>query len=467
MAKKQKIVKTTKSQVLKIIYPDTAGIDVGKDLMQVSVPENRCEQSNRSFGTFTQDLREIVKWLKENHVQRAVMESTGVYWIPLFLMLEESGIEALLVNARDVKNMSGRKTDVSDADWLRMLGAMDLITPCFQTAAGARRLRAYARQRRSKVTDMAVAIQHMQKAMEQMNIKLSSVLSDITGKSGWSIIKAILKGERNPAALADLADRRCQNSKETIAKSLEGTWDPEHLLALRQSVETYEFLQKQVAECDSEIQVFLDSYEMSCTAASADSPKKELTRAKKSEKPSATKNGFDIDLEQYAFNIYGVNLMSIPGVGYGTLMVIMSELGPDFITKFKTVRKFCRWCNLSPRDEITGGRVVSSKVPKRPNPVGQAFRQCAVTLRKKKGPMGDFYRRMAGRLGPAQAVVATAHKIAELVYLLVSRQQDYNPDIAKKDLASANERRIKYYEKRLAELKDTKNTKIENQTHTV
>lgn len=466
MAKKQKIIQTTKSKTLKIIYPDTAGIDVGKDWMQVSIPDDRCEESNRSFGTFTEDLREIVRWLKVNRIQRAVMESTGVYWIPLFLMLEESGIEALLVNARDVKNMSGRKTDVSDADWLRMLGSMDLITPCFQTAAGARRLRAYARQRRSKVTDMATAIQHMQKAMEQMNIKLSSVLSDITGKSGWAIIKAILNGERNPAALAELADSRCQNSKETIAKALEGTWDVEHLLSLKQAVETYEFLQKQVAECDAEIRIFLDSYEMSCPSASKDGVKKEFKRVEKSNKASDAKNGFDIDLEQYAFNIYGVNLMSIPGIGYGTLMVIMSELGPDFTTKFKAAGKFCRWCNLSPKDEITGGRVVSSKIPKRPNPMGQAFRQCAVTLRRKKGPLGDFYRRMAGRLGPAQAVVATAHKIAELVYMLVSRQQDYNPEIAKKDLSSANEKRIKYYEKRLYELKKAQNKDVENQSNT-
>ena len=455
MAKKQKIVQTTKSQPLKIVYPDTAGIDVGKDLMQVSIPEDRCDGSNRSFGTFTRDLREIVKWLKENRVQRAVMESTGVYWIPLFLILEESGIEALLVNARDVKNMSGRKTDVSDADWLRLLGSMDLITPCFQTEAGARRLRAYARQRKSKVTDMAMAIQHMQKALEQMNIKLSSVLSDITGKSGRAIIKAVLNGERNPASLADLADSRCLNSKETIAKALEGTWDAEHLLSLRQAVEMYEFLQRQVSECDSEIQVFLDSYQMSCPSKASGGSKNEFKRAGKSGKPSDVKNGFAMDLEQYAYDIYGINLMGIPGVGYGTLMVIMSELGPDFITKFKTVGKFCRWCNLSPKDRITGGRVVASKVPKRPNPVGQAFRQSAVTVRRKKGPLGDFYRRMAGRLGPAQAVVATAHKIAELVYLLVSRQMEYNPDIANKDRTSANERRIKYYEKRLEQLKNT------------
>lgn len=466
MAKKQKIVQTAKSKTLKIVYPHTAGIDVGKDLMQVSIPDNRCEESNRSFGTFTENLREIVKWLKENRIQRAVMESTGVYWIPLFLMLEESGIEALLVNARDVKNMSGRKTDVSDADWLRMLGSMDLITPCFQTASGARRLRAYARQRRSKVTDMATTIQHMQKAMEQMNIKLSSVLSDITGKSGWAIIKAILNGERNPAALAALADGRCHNSKETIAKALEGTWDAEHLLSLRQAVETYEFLQKQVAQCDTEIQMFLDSYEMNSPSVSKYGVKNELKRVEKSGKSQDVKNGYDVDLEQYAFNIYGINLMSIPGIGCGTLMVIMSELGPDFTTKFKTAGKFCRWCNLSPKDEITGGRVVSSKVPKRPNPVGQAFRQSAVTIRRKKGPLGDFYRRMAGRLGPAQAVVATAHKIAELVYLLVSRQQDYNPDTAKKDLAGANEKRIKYYEKRLTELKKAQHRNNENQIET-
>lgn len=461
MAKKQKIIKTTKSQALEIVFSDTAGIDVGKDLMQVSIPEDRCEGSNRSFGTFTQDLQEIVRWLQENNIHRAVMESTGVYWIPLFLMLEEAGIEALLVNAREVKNMSGRKTDVSDADWLRLLGSMDLITPCFQTSAGARRLRAYARQRRSKVTDMATAIQHMQKAMEQMNIKLSSVLSDITGKSGWAIIKAILEGERNPMVLADLADRRCHSPKETIAKALEGTWDPEHLLSLRQAVDTYEFLQGQLAECDAAIQAFLDSYEMTLPSTEENGGKREFKRVEKPGKGSNTKNGFGMDLEKYAYDMYGVNLMSIPGVGYGTLMVIMSELGPDFVSKFKTDRKFCRWCNLSPKNQITGGRIVSSKVPKRPNPVGQAFRQCAVTLRKRKGPLGDFYRRIAGRLGPAQAVVATAHKIAELVYLLVSRQVDYCADIANRDMESANEKRIKYYEKRLEQLKNAKN-KISN-----
>lgn len=455
MAKKQRIIQTTKSRGLKITHPDTAGIDVGKDLMQVSVPQDRAEESNRSFGTFTCELAIIRDWLVSCGIRRVVMESTGVYWIPLFLMLQEADMEVILVNAKEVKNMSGRKTDVSDADWLRFLGSCDLIRPCYQIDAVSRRLRAYSRQRANKIADMGREVQHMQKAMEQMNIKLAGVLSDIVGKSGRTIISAILEGERDPRILASLADARCRKDNATISRALEGTWDVEHIFALRQAWETYHFLEKQVRECDTQMEIFLDSY-----GFGIENPSK--VEEVRSHKSVCKKNIINVDLEAYAFQMYGVNLMKIPGASKSTLLTLMSELGPGFTDKFKTAGKFCKWCNLVPDDRITGGRVVSSNLPKRANPVGQAFRQCAVTIQKSQTPLGQYYRRMKGRLGPAQAVVATAHKIAELTYILVSRRVEYNEEITAKSETEITQRVIDRLEKKLQTLKNRQHQNPEN-----
>lgn len=455
MTKKRKIQQNTKSSGLEITHPDTAGIDVGKDLMQVSVPSDRCVQSNRCFRTYTKDLVEIVSWLQECNIKRVVMESTGVYWIHIFIMLQESGIEALLVNARDVRNMSGRKTDVCDADWLRFLGSCDLIKPCYQAESVSRRLREFSRLRSSKIRDIARELNRMQKAMEQMNIKLGSVISDIDGASGMRIIKAILDGERDSRTLASLASSRCEKSREEIALALEGTWDCEHIFSLRQSFETYMFFKDQVARCDAEIQVFLDSYNHISTVEVNPGA---LIRSKKQ---IHQKNKVDFDIESYAYNMFGVNLMRIPGVSHGTLLTLMAELGPGFVNKFTSASKFCRWCNLTPIDKITGGDVKSSSVPKRQNLVGQSFRQCTMALRNKNAPLGHYYRRMRSRLGAAQATVATAHKIAEIVYLMVLRREEYREDVTartEKDLIVSKlanmEKRKKYLEQQLHKLND-------------
>lgn len=451
MAKKRKISVTTKSQGVKITHPDTAGIDVGKTIMQVSVPEDRCPDSNRSFGTYTRDLDSIVDWLRGCGIRRVVMESTGIYWIPLFLKLEEAGFEAILVNARDVRNMSGRKSDVNDADWLRFLGSCDLIRPCFQIAAVSRRLREFHRLRAGKIKDMARELQHMQKAMEKMNVKLDGVLSDIAGKSGTAIIDAILAGQRDPEALASLADPGCRKSREEIALALHGTWDMEHPLALRMAVDTYRHLKSQVTAIDGETEAFLDSYRLSDLSVTP-----EDLEDKRSGKRDAYKNPVEFDVEMYSFLMYGVNLKCIPGFGEGTLMVLMSELGPDFISKFRTPARFCRWCNLTPVDTVTGGRLTGSKVPRnRPNPVGQALRQAAATLRKGDSPLGRFKLRMRSRLGPAQAVVATAHKMAELVFLLVGRQVEYDPSRSTVNETEMMEKRIRHMEAKLSKLKDS------------
>lgn len=452
MAKLKKISVTTKSQGLKVTHPDTAGIDVGKTLMQVSVPQDRCAESNRCFGTFTKDLNELVAWLSACGVKRVVMESTGIYWVSLFLKLQESGFEAILVNAKDVKNMSGRKTDVCDADWLRFLGSCNLIKPCFQIAAVSRRLREFHRLRTGKIKDMARELQHMQKAMEKMNLKLDSVISDIAGLSGMAIIKAMIAGERDPEALAELADRRCRNDKETIAASLEGTWDMEHMLSLRMAMETYEHLKSQLAVIEREMETFLDSYELS---QSVDVSPNEL-EGKRAEKPKGRKNRMDLDIEQYAFMMYGVNLKRIPGVGDGTLMCIMAELGPDFVEKFSTPAKFCRWCNLTPEDKITGGKVINSRIPKRPNPVGQALRQAAISLKWGDNPLAQYFKRMQSKGGTAQAVVATAHKIAEIVYLMVSRRVEYDDKKTSLSESELLQNKINRMENRLNKLKESK-----------
>lgn len=453
MAKVQKICQSTKSQSLKITHPDTAGIDIGKDLMQVSVPSDRSEDSNRAYATFTSDLRDLTEWLVSCGIKRVVMESTGIYWISIFLMLQEKGFETILVNAKDVKNMAGRKTDVSDADWLRFLGSCNLIKPCYQVDAVSRRLRSYSRLRNTKIKDLGREIQHMKKAMESMNIKLAGVISDIAGVGGTKIIKAILSGKRDPMELAALADK-CKSDRETIAKSLEGTWDTEHMFALRQARETYEFLQGQIEQIDNEMAVFLDSYEISGVAV--------LPEDKRSGKAVSKKNEIQMDVEQYAYGMFGVNLMRIGGVSKGTLLVLMSELGPDFCEKFLTPKKFSRWCNLAPEDKVTGGRLQSSKVPKRPNPVGQALRQAAVSVQRKDCPLGHYYRRMRSRLGPAQAVVATAHKMAEIIYLCVSRGVEYNPSVAISDENEILQKKIERTEKALLKLKNLKSQLNEN-----
>lgn len=459
MAKKQKISVTTKSQALKITHPDTAGIDVGKTLMQVSVPEDRCAESNRNFGTFTRDLKEISEWLRECGIKRVVMESTGVYWVSLFLMLQEGGFEAILVNAKDVKNMSGRKTDVNDADWLRFLGSCDLIKPCYQIASVARRLREFHRLRETKVKDASRELQHMQKALEKMNIKLDTVISDIAGKSGMAIIRAILAGERDPHTLASIASHRCKNDIETIALALEGTWDMEHILSLRMAVETYDYLLSQIQRIDTEMETFLDSYQLS---ESVQVTAVDLTPDKRSDKAKRYKNPVHFDVELQSFLMFGVNFLRIPGIGDGTLMTLMSELGPDFTKKFNTSAKFCRWCNVTPNDNITGGRIISSNIPKRPNPVGQALRQAAITLRSSKSPLGQYFRRMASRLGPAQAVVATAHKMAEIIYLMADRQVEYDDKRTATSERKIVEKRIALLEKKLNKLKTDNQGEIVN-----
>ena len=309
MAKKAKKLQTNKGIELKIVNPNAAGIDIADTEMQVCVPADRDGDNNRRFGSFTRDLNEISEWLKACKIDTVAMEATGIYWIPLFFKLQNDGFDVQLCNAREVKNVSEKKTDESDAEWLLVLHSYGMLKPSFQPENTARQIRNLARHRNGLLKGASKEVQHMQKAMEQMNIKLTNVISDITGVSGQRIITAILTGERNTQVLSALADKRCKRSKEEIALSLEGTWDADHLFELKQSYELYKIYQGMVEECDKEIERLLVGF-----VSRIDTDKVEMMRAKKR---ISKKNAVAFDVESYAHAIWGVNAMAITGMSSG------------------------------------------------------------------------------------------------------------------------------------------------------
>lgn len=418
MAKKAKKIHTKKGIELKIVNPDAAGIDIADSEMQVCVPEDRDGDNNRRFGSFTRDLNEICSWLKACKIKTVAMEATGIYWIPLYFKLKDSGIDVILVNAREVKNLAEKKTDEADAEWLMLLHTYGLLKASYQPENEARKIRNLTRHRNNILKALSKEVLHMQKAMEQMNIKLSNVLSDIVGKSGLAIIVAIINGERNPIRLAQLADSRCKRSKEDIALSLEGTWGEDHLFELKQAYDLYKYLQEQMIECDRMIEQLLKSY-----TALIDT---DMVNFKESKKPICKKNAVAFNLEHYGYAIWGVNAMRIPGMSSGSLLQLIGELGHDFVEKFDTPAKFCKWCNLVPNNKISGGKLISSRVSKRKNPVGQVFRLCANTLKDAKNSLGIYFRRIRSRSGHMQAIIATAHKMARIFYTMVKNKSEYD-----------------------------------------
>ena len=418
MAKKAKKIHTKKGIELKIVNPDAAGIDIADSEMQVCVPEDRDGDNNRRFGSFTRDLNEICSWLKACNIKTVAMEATGIYWIPLYFKLKDSGIDVILVNAREVKNIAEKKTDEADAEWLMLLHTYGLLKASYQPENEVRKIRNLARHRNNILRALSKEVLHMQKAMEQMNIKLSNVLSDIVGKSGLAIIVAIINGERNPIRLAQLADSRCKRSREDIALSLEGTWGEDHLFELKQAYDLYKYLQGQMIECDRMIEQLLKSY-----TALIDT---DMVNFKESKKPICKKNAVAFNLEHYGYAIWGVNAMRIPGMSSGSLLQLIGELGHDFVEKFDTPAKFCKWCNLVPNNKISGGKLISSRVSKRKNPVGQVFRLCANTLKDAKNSLGIYFRRIRSRSGHMQAIIATAHKMARIFYTMVKNKSEYD-----------------------------------------
>lgn len=441
MAKLATKSKTGKGLRLEVVNSNAAGIDISPKEMQVCVPVDRAENSNRKFGVYTEDLNNIVEWLKSCHIDTVAMESTGVYWLPIFRVLKDSGFDVILVNASDVKNYSGRKTDASDAEWLMMLHSYGLLKPCFQPENIARTMRSLIRHRDNLIHSATREVLHLQKAMEQMNLKLDNVFSDILGKSGQAIIKAILDGERDSKKLSALADSRCRTSKAEIEKSLQATWDEEHLFEMKQSNSLYQTYQQLIMECDTKINEIATRY-----AAMVDAPKVQLLR---SEKRNAKKNLIGFDVEKAAYELWGVNVMRIPGMSRGSLMRLLGELGADFTDKFPTVKHFVSWANLVPNNKISGGALLSSKVPKKKNPVGIVFRQAANTLKAAKCPLGDYFRHMRAKGGYLQAMVATGKKLATIFYTMIQCKVEYDEDVYRKHRKTELQNKVLYLQKRL------------------
>jgi transposase len=399
---------------LKHVNLNAAGIDIGADEHYVAVPEDRDEQPVRRFGAFTIDLIAMADWLESCEIDTIAMESTGVYWIPLMEILEERGFEVLLVDPRKLKNVSGRKTDVLDCQWIQQLHTYGLLTGAFRPSDEICGLRSYVRQREMLIRQAAEHVQHMQKAMAQMNVKLSQVLRRVTGKTGMRIIRAILDGERSPEKLAEFRDGRCQHDEATMAKALHGNWRPEHLFALRQAVELYDFYQEKIAACDYELEAKLGSF--------SDAQEGLATLGSKPKSQPSHPLAFGGHDELY--RITGVDLTEVPGLATPTILTIVSEIGLD-MTRWRHVKAFASWLGLCPGSKISGGKVLSSRSKASANRAAAAFRLAAYGLQHSNSYLGAFCRRMKAKMGPAKAITATAHKLARIVYAMLLGRVPY------------------------------------------
>jgi len=425
-----------------VINPNAAGIDVGATEVYVAVPTERDSDPVRTFATFTRDFHELADWLEVCGVKTVAMESTSVYWIPLYTVLEERGIEVCLVNARHLKRVPGRKSDVFDCEWLQYLHSVGLLQGSFHPSEAVAAVRTVLRHRTSLVQMAASHVQRMQKAMTQMNVQLHLVISDITGLTGLAILDAILAGERRPEVLAQLRHRNIKAKEKTIIKALEGTWRREHLFTLRQSLAAYRNYQTQIEQCDSELQDMLGTFE------SWRDPDAPPLAGEPKDRPDP--RGFDLRAEFH--RIFGVDLTQIPGVGVQTVYTLFAECGRD-LSAFPTAGSFASWLGLCPDNRITGGKVLSTRTRKVNNPASTALRMAAQSLHRSESCLGDSYRRMRYRLGPPKAITATAHKLARIIYHLVSTGQAFDDSVLAQDehqTRSRKTRRLKSLAQALA-----------------
>lgn len=404
---------------LECIEPNAAGIDIGAREIYVAVGHDRDPEPVRCFSTFTEDLRAIAEWLKQCGVASVAMESTGVYWIPLYEVLEEAGLRVCLVNSRHVKHVPGRKSDVSDCQWLQYLHAVGLLRASFRPEAAICALRALSRHRANLVEAAAVHVQHMQKALTQMNLQIHHVLSDITGKSGLAIVDAILAGKRDPEQLARLADGRIHAGRETVIKSLVGNYRSEHLFTLRQSLEAYRHYQKMLVDCDREIEQHMSQLPNQPNGGQPLPGNKGGKRRK---------NQFHFDMGKELYRVLGTDLTAVPGLSSLTVHTLVTEIGTD-LGRFPNVAAFTSWLTLCPGSKKSGGKVLSSKTRKSNSRLAAALRLAAQTLHKSHSYLGAYYRRMRARLGAPQAITAAAHKLARIIYHLISTRTAYDETV--------------------------------------
>lgn len=415
--KRSKSKKTPKQPVSinhpwSVLHPDAAGLDLGSREHWVAVPPDRDPQPVRRFGTTTPDLAALADWLKACRVTGVAMEATGVYWIPVFQYLEGRGLAVLLVNARQLKNVSGRKSDVLDCQWIQRLHTYGLLGGSFRPADPYCVVRSYLRYRDELVAARSVQIQHMQKALLQMNLQLHHVLSDLRGESGLAILGAILQGERDPVKLAALAHRRVRSSREQIARALVGDYRAEHLFVLRTAYELYHSYEAKIAACDEALATELarlpDRVPPQARPLPAKAPGKKL----------------DETLRQGLYRKLGVDLTAIEGVGTTVALTVLTELGPE-LGAFPSEKHFSSWLGLCPDHRISGGKILSRHTRRVVNRLSDVLRLAATTLEHSASALGAYYRRMKAKLGAAQGITATAHKLARIIYRMLKHGEEY------------------------------------------
>jgi transposase len=431
---------------LLVLNPNAAGLDISSAEIWAAVPADRDPQPVRVFGTFTPDLHALADWLKACGIETVVMESTGVYWIPVYEILEARGFKVQVVNARHVKNVPGRKTDEKDCQWLQRLHTYGLLNGSFRPDGEMCALRGYWRHRTSLLEHRAAHIQHMQKALLQMNVQLTQVLSDITGETGLAIMRQIVAGDRDPVALAQLRDPRCQHNEDEIAKALTGNYRPEHVFALKQALALYDYYTEQVRECDRELEqqfrVMKPRHDQETLPPLDVSAKRD----------SHSKNAPAYDARTLLYRLVGVDLCAITGMNESTVQQALSETGTD-MSKWRTDKHFASWLRIAPANDISGGKVLRSRTLKTHNRATQAFRLAAqAASRSTHSSLGAFYRRMRARLGPEKAMTALAHKIARTYYHMLKHRVPFRDVGAEEYEKKARERELAHLRKKAARL---------------
>lgn len=435
------------SRSLKAVQPDAAGIDLGSREHWVACPPLPDGSPNvQRFGTTTPELLRLSDWLKEQHIATVAMESTGVYWIPLFEILESRGFQVHLVNARQISHVPGRKTDMLDCQWLQLLHACGLLRGSFRPDDEICRLRALIRERNSIVEQRSDWIRRMQKSLDQMNVCVHHAVSDISGVTGMAIIRSIVDGERDPRALARLRDCRCLKSEDQIVEELTGNWRPEHLFNLQQALKVYDQLSAVTADYDTEILKCIDSLQSAAPKDSSAPPPVSKAKARK-----FSQRGQE-PLRQGMYRMSGVDLTTIDGIGVDTAVVVLSELGPD-LSAFANEGRFVSYLRLAPNISISAGKKVPGKFKAVTSTrVSNALRMAATTLRNSKTALGAYYRRISWRKGASVAVFATARKLAQLVYRMIRYGQAYVDEGANAYEARCTQRRLRSYARALKDM---------------
>jgi transposase len=431
-------------EAMPVINPNAAGLDIGSEEIWACVPANRAEQPVRKFGTYTPDLHALADWLQSCGIETVAMESTGVYWIPIYEILEARGVEVYLVNARHLKHVPGRKSDWQDCQWIQRLHSLGLLNGSFRPEGEMCALRAYRRHRATLIEHRAAHIQHMQKALHEMNVQLTQALSDITGVTGLAMIRAIVAGERDPLVLAQLRDPHCAKPEAELVKALTGNYRAEHVFALKQALALYDAYTEQIRECDQEIE---RQYTALKPIHDDDLPPLDTS----DKKNTHSKNGPPYDARTLLYHLLGVDLVAINGLNASTVEDIISEIGTN-IDCWPTDKHFCSWLGLAPHNDISGGKVLRSHVLKTHNRAGQAFRIAAQAVGRTQTALGAYFRRMRAKHGPQKAIIATAHKLARIFYFMLKHRTPFHDIGADQYNQRQREREIARLQKRAAKL---------------